>query len=183
MKRGPKTKPTELKKLEGNPGKRRLSELEPDPEPKIPACPAFLKGAGRKEWKRITAELFTLGLVTPIDRGALAGYCIAYGQLEEAEQELARMKKSYREMRKVKKKNPDMKVSVSNGMTRETSNGNVIMEPMLSVRKQALEQMHKFLTEFGMTPASRSRIEVEKKPKRAKSPMEELLSSTKAMVN
>jgi phage terminase small subunit len=174
MKRGPKTKPTKLKELEGNPGKRQLSDKEPEPKLGIPACPAFIKGAGRREWKRITGELFTLGLLTPIDRSALAGYCIAFGQLEEAEQELARMKKSYREMMRLKKKNPSMKVNLSNGMVSITSNGNVIMEPLLSVRKQALEMMHKFSVEFGMTPASRSRIEVEK-PKKHQDPTEAFL--------
>jgi len=44
-----------------------------------------------------------------------------------------------------------------------TSNGNAVIEPLLSVRKQAMEQMYKFLSEFGMTPASRSRIVVDKR--------------------
>jgi len=164
--------------LQGNPGKRKLSEKEPEPQLGIPACPAFIKGAGRKEWKRITGELYTLGLLTAIDRAALAGYCIAWGQLEEVEQELARMKKAYRELARLKKKNKDIVVEASNGMIRMTSHGNAVMEPLLFIRKQAMETMHKFLVEFGMTPASRSRIEVEK-PKKNKDPMKELLEHGK----
>jgi P27 family predicted phage terminase small subunit len=44
----------------------------------------------------------------------------------------------------------------------KTTNGNLIISPLLSVSNKAMEQMHKFLTEFGMTPASRSRIIVDK---------------------
>ena len=161
-KTGPAPRPTALKELEGNPGKRQLNLKEPKPVNAVPACPAFIKGSARKEYQRVSAELHTLGMMTRIDRAALAGYCIAWGQLEEVEAELAKMKKLYRETMKLKKKNPGLKLNVSNGMVAVTSNGNAIIEPLLSVRKQAMEQMHKFLTEFGMTPASRSRIIVDK---------------------
>ena len=157
---GPAKKPTNIKKLEGNRGRRQLPTHEPNPTNAMPACPSFIKGAARKEWHRLAPELLILGLLTRVDRAALAGYCIAWGQLEEVEQELARMKRSSRDLTKLKKKNPGMKVDISNGMVSITSNGNAIIEPLLSVRKQAMEQMHKFLTEFGMTPASRSRIVV-----------------------
>jgi phage terminase small subunit len=161
-KTGPAPRPTKLKELEGNPGKRQLNMTEPKPASAVPDCPSFIKGAARKEWHRLAGELYTLGLLTRIDRGALAAYCIAWGQLEEAEAELSKMKKTFREMQKLKKKNPSLKVNISNGMVAVTSNGNAIIEPLLSVRKQAMEQMHKFLTEFGMTPAARSRIVIDK---------------------
>lgn len=155
---GPPGKPTKIKELEGNRGKRQLPTHEPNPTNAMPACPSFIKGAARKEWQRLAPELLILGLLTRVDRAALAGYCIAWGQLEEVEQELARMKRSGRDLAKLKKRNPAMKVDISNGMVSITSNGNAIIEPLLSVRKQAMEQMHKFLTEFGMTPASRTRV-------------------------
>ena len=40
--RGRKPIPTELKRLNGNPGKRPLSDKEPQPEPKLPRAPSFL---------------------------------------------------------------------------------------------------------------------------------------------
>jgi P27 family predicted phage terminase small subunit len=146
-KRGPNPKPTKLKELEGNPGKRPLNMKEPQPAMLIPSCPAFLKGAARREWKRITPELYTIGLLTSIDRAALAGYCQAYGRWEEAERQLNELGK------------------ISKGTMKylyKTTNGNLIISPLLSVSNKAMEQMHKFLTEFGMTPASRSRIIVDK---------------------
>lgn len=185
MKTGPAAKPTNIKKLEGNPGKRALNDKEPQPAPAIPRCPSFIKGPARKEWKRIAAELYQLGLLTCIDRAALAGYCIAWGQLEEVEAELARMKKSARGLAKLKKKNPGMKDSISNGMVTITSNGNAVIEPLLSVRKQAMEQMHKFLTEFGMTPASRTRISGDPGggSARPKSAMQKLLEGTRELAS
>lgn len=40
--RGRKPKPTAIKELEGNPGKRPLNANEPRPERKAPRCPAWL---------------------------------------------------------------------------------------------------------------------------------------------
>ena len=41
--RGRKPKPTAVKVLEGNPGKRGLNAGEPKPEKKAPRCPAWLE--------------------------------------------------------------------------------------------------------------------------------------------
>jgi len=180
---GPPKKPSKLKELEGNPGKRTLPASEPEPQPALPSCPSFIKEAGRKEWKRIAPELFQLGLLTRIDRAALAAYCSSYALWFEAEREIARMRRTYREMLRMQKKNPNIKMP-SNGMVCQTSNGNSIMEPLLSVRKQALEQMHKFLVEFGMTPASRTRISGEPVGKKApKSAMERLMEASREINN
>lgn len=162
-----------MKELEGNPGKRPLSQNEPDPIPAMLQCPAYIKGAARKEWNSITPELYILGLLTKIDHAALEGYCLAYGQLIEVEHELDKMRRSYRDMLKMRKKNPSIKLP-SNGMVSITSNGNAIMEPLLSVRKQSLEMMHKFLVEFGMTPAARTRV-TGTPGKKTRDDMEELL--------
>ena len=40
--RGRKPKPTAIKELEGNPGKRPLNANEPKPERKAPRCPGWL---------------------------------------------------------------------------------------------------------------------------------------------
>ena len=41
--RGRKPKPTALKVLEGNPGKRPLNLYEPTPEGDLPECPEWLE--------------------------------------------------------------------------------------------------------------------------------------------
>ena len=42
-------KPTEVKKLEGNPAKRPLNEAEPSPKPNLPRAPQHMGPEGRRE--------------------------------------------------------------------------------------------------------------------------------------
>jgi len=74
--------------LHGNPGKRPLNTNEPQPELGIPELPTILNGEALLEWHRITAELLRLGLVTKVDRAAVAAYCRAWGRWVEAEEHL-----------------------------------------------------------------------------------------------
>ena len=76
--RGRKPKPTTLKILEGNPGKRSLNEHEPQVQAEIPECPEFLDDEARAEWFRMAKVLQDMGLLTQADRAALAAYCVAY---------------------------------------------------------------------------------------------------------
>jgi phage terminase small subunit len=46
----------------------------------------------------------------------------------------------------------------------KTKSGNVIVNPYLGVRNRALDLMRGFLVEFGMTPSSRSRLQVQPAP-------------------
>src|SRR5688500_3869820 len=74
---GPAPKPTALKILHGNPGKRKLNDQEPQPSvgakppAYIMARPALLA-----EWNRHAPRLTRLGLLTEIDDDALAMICI-----------------------------------------------------------------------------------------------------------
>jgi len=80
-----------------------------------------------------------LGLLTNIDRVALAAYCQAYARWVEAEKGI---KKS--------------------GLIVKTKDGNIIQSPLVGIANTAMKLVHKFLIEFGMTPSSRSRISVDK---------------------
>lgn len=70
-------KPTALKLLQGNPGKRPLNDAEPkpslgtDPPTYIRCVPVLLA-----EWKRHAPRLLKLGLLTEIDDEALAALCV-----------------------------------------------------------------------------------------------------------
>src|SRR5260370_1172430 len=72
--RGRRPKPTRIKALTGNPGKRPLNAHEPRPEPALPECPPELSPAAQREWARLTGELSKLSLITNLDRGALATF-------------------------------------------------------------------------------------------------------------
>ena len=82
--RGRKPLPSNVVRLRGNPGKRRLNDAEPRPAAKVPPCPACLGDEARKEWQRLSKELAELGLLTGLDRGLLAAYCQAHALWVEA---------------------------------------------------------------------------------------------------
>ena len=132
--------PTALKLIRGNPGKRPINRDEPKPAVTIPTCPAHLSPIAKTEWRRISKMLANLGIVTPIDRAALAAYCQSYGRWVDAE-------------KKVQERGDVVK----------SANGNIMTNPYLSVANRAMDNMRKFLVEFGMTPSSRSRISTDKK--------------------
>jgi phage terminase small subunit len=81
-----------LKIVTGNPGKRAISRAEARPPAKLPKPPRELIGeAARKEWFTVSKQLYELGLLTAIDRTALAAYCQAYGRWSQAEHAIAAM--------------------------------------------------------------------------------------------
>lgn len=136
--RGRKPKPTLLKTLEGNPGKRPLNDREPVPPDGIPDCPDFLTDEARAEWFRTAKVLKEMQLLTLADRSALAAYCTAYGRWVEAEQQVQKY----------------------GTIVKSPNKGFPMKSPYLTVADQALESMRKLMVEFGLTPSSRSRIRV-----------------------
>lgn len=137
--RGPAPKPTALKRLEGNPGKRALNTREPQFGVKAPPCPRHLTAEARREWRRVARELLGQGLLQTVDRAALAAYCQAWARWVEAEQQMAQ---------------PGFEMVIT------TDKGYAHVSPWFQVATQSLKQMKAFLVEFGLTPASRSRIQV-----------------------
>ena len=84
--RGRKPKPTALKVLEGNPGKRPLNEYEPVPPKGTIECPDWLEEEAKREWERLAPSLEAMGVLTTADLTAFAGYCQAYARWREAEE-------------------------------------------------------------------------------------------------
>ena len=67
--------PTALKRLRGNPGKRRLNDAEPTPAPTDATPPPDLSGDALAFWHRHAPELVRLGILTAIDRDEFALGC------------------------------------------------------------------------------------------------------------
>jgi P27 family predicted phage terminase small subunit len=124
-----------MKLLTGNPGKRPMNMREPRPEPAIPDCPAELGEVARREWDRLASELGKLKLLTPLDRAALAAYCGAYALWAEA-----------------------MEAIQKYGTMVKSPSGYPIQSPYVSIANRQAEIMMRYASEFGFTPASRSRI-------------------------
>jgi P27 family predicted phage terminase small subunit len=133
--RGRRPKPTRLKVLTGNPGKRLLNENEPRPESSVPDCPVELGPVAQQEWSRLVGELSDLKLLTNLDRAALAAYCGAYALWAEATQAIQKY-----------------------GTMVKSPSGYPIQSPYVSIANRQTEIMMRIASEFGFTPASRSRI-------------------------
>lgn len=133
--RGRRPKPTHLKALMGNPGKRSLSGSEPQPEAIVPSCPPELGPAAQREWNRLVADLGKLNLLTSLDRAALAAYCGAYALWAEATEAVQKF-----------------------GAMVKSPTGYPIQSPYISIANRQAEIMMRIASEFGFTPASRSRI-------------------------
>lgn len=141
MARGRKPLPSKLKLLRGNPGKRPINENEPKPEAAIPDIPPELDAVAAAEWERVCPELAAIGVLTKLDRSALSAYCQSWSQWLHA-------------IEKMKTHGPVVKAP----------SGFPIQNPYFAIANSALKQMKAFLTEFGMTPSSRSRISVGDNP-------------------
>lgn len=139
---GPPRKPTALKILQGSFRPHLAAPHEPKPEIEIPPVPAQLSDEAKVEWGRISQELVQLGLLTRIDQAQLAAYCEFRADFLHA----CTMCQA--------KDGQDRKVI-------KTAAGNFVENPYYSIKKRSAEMMHKFATEFGLSPASRTRINAE----------------------
>jgi P27 family predicted phage terminase small subunit len=139
--RGRRPKPTRLKVLTGNPGKRPLNMNEPDPEPMIPECPPELGPVAQREWNRLVGELAALRLITNLDRAALAAYCAAYALWAEATEAIQKY-----------------------GAMVKSPSGYPMQSPYVAIANRQTEIMMRIASEFGFTPASRSRISKPSQP-------------------
>ena len=138
--RGPAPRPTALKVLSGNPGKRPLNKSEPQPRPGMEP-PAWLDEAARVEWDRVMPELDIIpGLMRRPDAVAMAAYGRSIVQMNDAN-----------------------KVIRARGLTMKTANG-IRIRPEVRAFEAAVRLIATFSQEFGLTPASRSRIHLTPTP-------------------
>lgn len=154
--RGRKPTPTAIKVLEGNPGKRPLNTNEPTPEKKAPKCPSWLDSEAKKEWRRMSKLLEQLGVLTEIDMAAFSGYCQAYARWKEAEEFISK-----------------------HGTIVKTPSGYWQQVPQVSIAQTYLKIMKDFCSEFGLTPSTRSRINLGATKGASDDPMEEMLRAVK----
>lgn len=141
---GRKPKPTALKLIQGNPGKRAISKSEPKPKQTAatPSPPAELDQRAKSEWKRIAKELHAMGVLTRVDTKALANYCQAYSDMLAARALLVDWNLTHPDQINVLK----------------TMNGMIRTHPYVQQMRDARLDMMKFAAEFGLTPSSRSRV-------------------------
>ena len=140
---GRRPTPTPLKIVKGNPGKRPTNKKEAIVALSEPTPPTFLSDEAKVEWGRVVGTLFRVGLMTEIDRAALAAYCQSYSRWVQAERSLARMAE---------------KDTLNAGLIIRTKNDNAIQNPLVGIANKAKADTIRYAGEFGMTPSARARV-------------------------
>lgn len=139
--RGPAPKPAKLKLLQGTYRADRDASSPPTPETAVPSCPSWLHAEAKRVWRRITPQLEKLGLISEIDRDALAAYCQAYAEWWQMERIIADEGHFQTNLR----------------------SGHTSPHPAVRIRDAAVKTMRDYEREFGMTPSARTRVSAEKK--------------------
>jgi P27 family predicted phage terminase small subunit len=138
-------KPTHLKLLTGTARKSRM-QREPVPEAGAPPPPPWLDETGRGYWAALAPELEAMRVLTRADGPALALVCVALVEHERAAATVAKEGAVYKTV---------------------TEAGAVMHRPRpeVGVAQDAWRRAMKGLCEFGMSPASRGRIDVTSSPR------------------
>jgi P27 family predicted phage terminase small subunit len=156
---GPKPKPGAIKKLQGNPGKRPIKDdLVTSYDENVPDPPDTLNELGKTEWKRVSPILHEMKLLANLDLVALEAYCVSFVQWRESNAQLSKY-----------------------GLIIKSPNGYPMQSPYLSISKGALADMARFMAEFGMTPSSRGRLNVQEKEKGQEEEIESFLKAGKKL--
>ena len=151
MKKGGNKKPTKLKILEGNPGKRPLPQNEPLPNPREPVwAKKSLSNPEKKVWDRLAPVLLNLGLLCESDGENFANVCRLVARIEEIDKILAQ---------------PDTQILIS--YTESAPNGTekpvIKINPLLPEQRQLMKDLRLYAPEFGLTPRGRVGLSVGEK--------------------
>lgn len=138
---GPPKTPTHLRLVKGNPSKRALNKNEPKPPSGVPPIPKHFDKRGKYWFKRMGEELDAVGVMSTLDAKALELLVEAYTE--------------YRH---------HCEVLDEEGYTYQTGSATgekiVKAHPAAAMKADAWKRIRAMLSEFGMTPASRSKVEI-----------------------
>lgn len=135
-KRGPLPQSAALKILAGNPGKRPIRRGTSAASGAV-ACPEWLKGEARAEWKRLAPALLKAEILKPVDQVSFSIYC----------QTIARWRECQR-------------VIDQHGPLYLNARGSLLARPEVAMGIKWGKEARALGAEFGLSPASRARLEV-----------------------
>lgn len=136
-KRGPAPKPTALKVLQGNPGKRPLNKAEPKPAVGVGQPPQFLDECAVEFWHTHAPVLEKLGVLTVADAPAWTLLCQAWSEWRKAHDEM--------------QEKPAIFVAKS---------GYTQVSGYVSLERQRKADFKQLAAKFGLTPSDRSGVQV-----------------------
>lgn len=155
--KGRKPKPSHLKLITGNPGKRPMNENEPPVPFERPSCPAHVSDKARETWGYVCGLLEGMGILSTVDAVAIEVLCEAYADFLAAGDELKALGSPY--------------------YSTVTESGAIMWRahPAQAARRDADVRIRGWLSEFGMTPAQRSKIKIGQ-PKETRDPAEKFFA-------
>ena len=161
MQAGRPPKPTALKRLQGTDRADRVLEDEMMPSllEAVPSAPGFLSPDAKKEWRSVCRELLALDMLHGVDLALLAAYCNEMAGYIEAEGEVLRQ-------------------GAVTSLERPDGSEYLMQNPWVNIRNSRLKNAQSLANQFGFTPAARTRIRAEAKPKE-NDPFDEMLNSDK----
>lgn len=138
--KGRPPKPVELRRSEGNPGKRPLP-ASPTFAPLEVRPPRQLSPQAKLLWRRLVREFAASGLLRATDREALVVYCDLWATYEDA-------------MAKVRQFGALVR-------TRSKDSGTpaIVVSPAWRVARDAKREMDSLWSRFGLTPIDRARLD------------------------
>lgn len=126
--------PTSVHDLRGFPGKRPKNHEEPQTEPLDAAPPTSLDDEGKKFWEKLHSIVTAMNVAQKSDGPALEILAMC----------LAEARRAYEDFRDCR--------------TVTFESGAEQVSPYFTIWSKLIAQAMKIMTEFGMTPASRTRV-------------------------
>lgn len=160
MTRGRRPKPTHLKLVEGNAGKRPINTREPKPKRSRPAPPSHLTPDGKKIWVEVVAELDGISILTTVDVFAIEVLVSALEDHRAANAAIARARRAYAADMKAKRE-PLYTIDGRFYHTTTQSGDKMLRaNPAIAMKSDADKRIRGWCAEFGLTPSARTRLTV-----------------------
>lgn len=142
---------------------RHAGFTNPDPPKGTPVPPKDLAGDALAEWTRMVERLTLSGSLSTIDDAAIYQYCRLFAETEELTEEKSEAKASLRIM---EENIGDLEAGDRVAMFQEIGKLRHDIKGYNAQIRSGRMGLRQYLVEFGLTPASRSRVKVteEKQP-------------------
>ena len=142
MGKGRKKIPTKIKEMQKTVEKSRSieNEMVVDQVSELPIVPEWLSEIGKSEFKKVTTQLFNLGMLYSVDLKLVEAYANEISLYLECEMKLR---------------------TISRIDEFESSEGIVLRRqasPLLKIKNDALNNSLKLAAQFGLTPVARASI-------------------------
>lgn len=142
--RGPKPKPVEQRRLEGNPGKRPLPEVIQIAGRHAPDMPAYLPAGAKTAWRQIVPTLDEIGMLDGVDSAGLEALCLCIHSMRQTARKLAKEQAIV-----------------------EGSQGQPVRNPLWDVFFRSQAEVRAWCERFGLDPSTRTRLGLQEQKRRS----------------